>query len=145
MYVCWTVSYFFVTVKPGVAGWRLKPAQRGSKRRGFCEGGRFPQLPTNYYLLPTCKFATLIYQILGLEMSVRAPPLLSPYVFVQLPAVYLLLLTCTFTSFKCQMLVSVMSKQAWPRLSTYAFVLLPTFIHLYLTSYAYFLLLNFYL
>ena len=93
MYVCLTVSYFFVTIQPGVAGWRLKPAQRGSKRRGFCEGGRFPQLPINYYLLPTCKFATLIYQILGSEMSVRAPPLLSPYVFVQLPAVYLLLLT----------------------------------------------------
>ena len=37
---------------------------------------------------PTCKFATLIYQILGSEMSVRAPPLLSPYVFVLLPTAY---------------------------------------------------------
>ena len=40
--------------------------------------------PTSNFLPSTCKFATLIYQILGSEMSVRAPPLLSPYVFVLL-------------------------------------------------------------
>ncbi len=93
MYVCLTASYFFITMRPGVAGWRLKPAQRGSKRRGFCEGDASPHLTTNYCLLPTCKFATLIYQILGSEMSVRAPPLLSPYVFVLLSTSYCLLLT----------------------------------------------------
>ncbi len=94
MYVRLTVSYFFITIKPGVAGWRLKPARRGSKRRGFCEGDASPHLTTNHYLLPTCKFATLIYQILGSEMSVRAPPLLSPYVFVLLPTAYFLHFCC---------------------------------------------------
>ena len=52
MYVCLIVSYFFVTIKPGVAGWRLKPAQRGSKRRGFCEGDASPNYPpTTIYCL----------------------------------------------------------------------------------------------
>lgn len=54
--------------------------------RRFILGYR--RLPSSHFLPPTCKFATLIYQILGSEMSVRAPPLLSPYVFVLLPTAY---------------------------------------------------------
>jgi hypothetical protein len=35
---------WFLSSKPGVAGWRLKPARRGSEQQGVSEGKAFPSI-----------------------------------------------------------------------------------------------------